>query len=166
MSKEVYLTKGKVAVVDDEDFPLVSKFKWYAFKAGYVWYAARKERGKSIGRKCILMHRFLLALPPALHPQVDHRNRDGLDNQRHNLRLSNQSQNRANSVILVRKSSAYRGVTWDRVKKQWKAQIQKNRVHHNLGWFASEIEAAGVFDVAAKDLHGDFAVLNFRGGKK
>lgn len=84
MTKEIFLGHGRVALVDDEDFDLVSQYKWYAWKAGNVRYATRfnKLDGK---KKAIYMHRLILS--PDVGKQVEHLNGDRLDNRRCNLKI-------------------------------------------------------------------------------
>lgn len=93
--KEVVLSAGKVALVDDADFELISRFKWTATKCSRQgkekWYAVRKEPVAKGVRKTVYMHRFLMSAPP--HQVVDHLDGSGLNNQRHNLELKSQCQN-------------------------------------------------------------------------
>ena len=86
MSKTIPLTQGKVAIVDDADFDWLNQWKWYAIHRRSIWYAETRDR--STGR-CIRMHRLITKVQPDL--QVDHRNRDGLDNRRCNLRCCTNS---------------------------------------------------------------------------
>lgn len=85
--RKIQLTKGKVALVSDEDFERVNAFKWCASqesKNGQKWYAIRQEKGKKIR-----MHRFIMGLPTGSEDPrvVHHRNDDGLDNRRENLEI-------------------------------------------------------------------------------
>jgi hypothetical protein len=96
---------------------------------------------------------------------VDHINRDGLDNRKSNLRFCNQSQNRANTKPTSK--SGYKGVT-KTIRKlvtksypRWHSVIRHNKIRINLGWFKDPISAAKAYDKKAKELHGEFAVLNF-----
>jgi hypothetical protein len=162
--KEIQLTQGKIALVDDADYEGLNKFKWHAVKAFNTYYAQRNVRkeGKDY---TIYMHRSLLQAEQGVH--VDHRNRKGLDNQRHNLRtaycsenLSNRGKNRNNSV-------GFKGVylKQDHVRsKPYVARIKVNYDQKYLGYYATPEEAARAYDEAAKLFHGEFACLNFPEG--
>jgi len=159
VSKEIALSQGKFAIVDDEDYERVSQFNWHVVGD----YAVRRVRlnppvnGKRQGVQ--FMHRLIMGEPQGL--QVDHRNRNPLDNQRHNLRIATNSQNRMNASKprATTARSRYKGVAYG--KEGWQAQIMKNGKSLWLGYFASEIEAAHAYDVAARDLFGEFACINF-----
>lgn len=152
--KEIPLTRGYVAIVDDEDFEHLSQFKWYASgKPGNV-YAVRKppmvngKRGGNIG-----MHREIMQAIG-----VDHKNGNTMDNRRENLRLATEQQNAANRRKTRSKtSSQYIGVTWHVREKIWYAAC----CNKFLGRFTSEHDAAVAFDVAARIEYGEFAKLNF-----
>jgi HNH endonuclease/AP2 domain len=154
--KEISLTQGKVAQVDDADFEWLSQWKWCALRVGHTWYAVRTDY--TGGRKqMVIMHRLVVGRSDL---RVDHRDGNGLNNQRGNLRLVTASQNRCNS----RKrggSSIYKGVCLRKRGKHWQAQIANLRVQKYLGSFNSEVEAARAYDAAARELHGEFACLNF-----
>jgi hypothetical protein len=99
--------------------------------------------------------------PPGI--LVDHRNNDGLDNRRDNLRLATFSQNNINCRRNKSKSSSrFVGVTFDKRKKQWRVRISVSRKRIFLGYFDSEIDAAKAYDQAAKKYYGEFARLNFQ----
>jgi hypothetical protein len=167
MSKQIPLTQGKFAIVDDEDFEIVSQFKWYAHweKPRNIWYARRNDKadGKRI---TIMMHRFILGISDR-RVDADHRDLNGLNNTRGNLRIASRSQNIAN--INVRKDSASRmkGVIIDRRAQRRKslkiygAAIRFNGEHHWLGSFETLEEAARAYDSAAIFYFGEFARLNF-----
>ena len=158
------LTQGKTALVDDADHERLAAFKWFAIKRprSATWYAAKNGyvNGK---RRQILMHRFILGLHEVTTPLVDHKDRDGLNNQRENLRACTQSQNAQNRQrTRSHKSSRYHGVSWvgARVNK-WIVQIQVEGAKHRLGYFPDEADAAKAYDKAALLHFGDFAATNF-----
>ena len=159
--KEIELSQGKVALVDDENFEWLNQWKWYASKTGRVenelWYGIRMvcNSGK---RRSISMHRVILDAPSGVG--VDHINHDGLDNRRANLRFSNQSQNTANSRKQDGCSSRYKGVCWDKQHQKWRAGIMKNYKHIFLGLYSDEVETARAYDEAALEAFGEFASLN------
>lgn len=151
--KEIRLTQGKFALVDDEDFERTNQFKWFARRHRNTFYAVRSMcSGESK-----YLHRFLL---PEIR-SVDHIDGDGLNNQRHNLRLATNAQNLANQRKQSGRSSVFKGVSWHTDTKIWEAYIkhQKKKIH--LGCYESEVDAAHVYDYAAKTYFGGFARLNF-----
>lgn len=154
MTKEIPLTKGHVALIDDDDYERVSQYKW-TFDNGY---AARKAGGQKNPKK-IMLHRFILDAPAGY--DVDHINRDVLDNTRANLRICTRSQNNANRISLPGSSSQYKGVSWNRNRQRWQVFQCAYGKRRYLGYFENEAEAAIAYDEAAYESFGDFALLNF-----
>lgn len=156
--KGIALSQDKVAIVDDLDFPYLSQFKWTALKGRNTWYAVRNVviDGRT---KMLLMHRLLLDAPTGLG--VDHRDGDGLNNQRANLRLCNEQQNGQNRTLQSNNKSGYKGVSWDKRKRKWTARIKAHGKQPHLGYFDTAKDAARAYDAAALELHGEFARLNF-----
>ncbi len=156
----IELTQGYFSEVDDSDAELLSKYRWKILKADGQLYAARTHKKT----QTILMHRFLLNA--GKNQVVDHRNGDGLDNKRKNIRLGTQGQNLAN-MRKTRGKSRYKGVYWNSEKNLWQVQIgagknkNGNQLVIYLGRFKSEIEAAKAYDSKALEMHKDFARLNF-----
>lgn len=160
--KEIQLTQGKVALIDDEDFDLVDQFKWTVVsKANKIFYAYRMPSRKLGKRAPILMHRFILGAEKG--QQVDHVNGDGLDNRRENLRFSTQSENLQN-MHAGRGSSKFKGVGWFESSGKWRAKTKFNGKYIHIGLFSSEIEAAKAYNEKALELFGEFACLNEIGG--
>lgn len=150
--KTLPLSQGKVALVDDADYGQVSGFKWTALNSNGRWYAYRKE-----GKRTVYLHRFLLQT----EQYVDHRNHDGLDNQRENLRSSSPTQNQANRRKSLHTSSRFKGVAWFKRSKCWQVHIQIAGRQTFLGNFKIEEEAARAYDRAAREKFGEFALTNF-----
>lgn len=157
--KEIQLTQGKVALVDDEDYARVVAFNWYAKEPWNClgWYAARNETIGIKQQRTIYLHAFILNFPDCAF--IDHINRDTLDDQKHNLRIATTVQSAANRELPVG-VSGYRGVT--RSGLYWIARIAINGNRIYLGTFDTPEEAATAYDVAALQHHGEFAVLNFQ----
>lgn len=163
--KEITLTKGLIALVDDEDFDKVNKYSWYTnIKSKYATpYAYRKAwlpQEKKYAN--IAMHRFVLDIG-GKHLAVDHINGNTLDNRKENLRVSTHAQNMMNTRI--RRGKKYKGVGYfganKNLKKHWRAYIQVDNKHVSLGYYATEVEAAYAYDKAAKEHFSIYAKLNF-----
>lgn len=147
--KLVPLTRGLFAKVDDQDFDAVSKWKWHAFQGSRnkTFYAVRSERIG--GRKVtIWMHRFINETPDGF--VTDHRNGDGLDNQRGNLRSATHQENMVNNSRHVSRNP--RGVSWHKSNKCWVAQITVNRKNIYIGRFQSSEEAARAYETKRAEL--------------
>jgi len=134
--KRIPLTQGKFALVDDEDYDWLMTWKWYANRMGSksTHYAASRTGGKIIH-----MHR-LLFLYPSNNLIVDHIDHNGLNNQKHNLRVVTQRQNLENRRNPG--TSKYPGVCWDAWAKKWKSSAYYKNKGIHLGNFDTEIEAA------------------------
>lgn len=161
MSKQIELTQGRVAIVDDEDFERLSQWKWRYLSApnkrtGYaVRSAPRKTKLKP--RSAVLMHRDIIDAPR--DTDVDHINSNNLDNRRRNLRLCTGTQNNGNQQK-YRGSSRYKGVSWHKNNQKWEADIQFEYKCFFLGLFDDEESAAQTYNEAALQHFGDFARLN------
>lgn len=159
--REIPLTKGKVALVDAEDYERVSQFKWCAFKRYNTWYSHRRARVAEVkagSATVVPLHRFILNAPKG--SLVDHRNGDGLDCRRSNIRLATIAQNAQNQPRRHKMNkSGYRGVSLHQGK--WHAVIRANGKSKWLGGFDDPAEAARTWDDAALKCRGDFASLNF-----
>jgi len=150
-TKLIPLTKGKVAMVDPEDFERLNQFKWHAIKVGPNYYACSRKNGRTI-----LMHREIMQPPAGM--VVDHKKAPTLNNHRANLRVCTQAQNRYNTRPYGRRSP-YKGVT-PRGDK-WEAKIKHRGVTQVLGIFDDPAQAARVRDRKAIQLCGEYAWLNF-----
>lgn len=157
--KEIPLTQGKVAVVDDEDFDLVSQRKWRTQRSadGRRFYVVS---GK--GKHTVRMHRLVMGVESELY--VDHRDSNGLNNCKDNLRLATNSQNQANRGRPSNNASGYKGVHWCKRQNRWVARIMRDGERIVLGEFSSKEEAARAYDAKAKELFGEFAKLNLPEG--
>lgn len=144
-------------MVDDEDFERVSKFKWHANKIGNTYYALRSLPLANGRRPSQLMHQFIM---PGF-PKIDHRDRNGLNNQQHNLRPASSSSNQQNRIKKQNNpTSKFKGVCWATGSKRWQADIGHNGRTIRLGRFLVETEAAKAYDEAAVKLFGEFALTN------
>jgi len=161
--KTIQLTQGQVALVDDEDFERVNQFKWYAHKKKSSYYAVRQVRQTNRKQKMCFLHRFIMDTPDGI--LTDHRDHDGLNNQKYNLRNCTKYQNNCNKNKAKDKSSIYKGVSLVSKRKKYIAHIRINRKIVHLGYFPltpeGEILAAKAYDDKASEHFGEFAQLNF-----
>ena len=117
-----------------------------------------------IGKSFLKVHRVVFMMHYGWCPQIlDHINGDRYDNRIENLRMSDYSSNNMNARGNRNTTSRYKGVNKDKknTKKPWKAQIQCNKKKYPLGHHVTEEAAARAYDVKAKELFGEYAVLNF-----
>ena len=149
----VPLTQSKFALVDEQD-RWVLGYPWHYKECRNCEYAARREDGHSL-----YLHRQILGLTPADSFGVDHRDGDGLNNRRTNLRLASHQQNLQNQRPRGG-SSPFRGVCWDESRKKWIVTVRFGARREYLGRFNSEHEAALAYNLRARELFGEFARLN------
>ena len=155
--QKIPLTQGMVALVDDEDFEYLHKYKWclsYGFKTDYAKRGMFKD-GKHI---TLRMHRIILNAPLGI--EVDHINGNGLDNRRCNLRLCTTKQNRQNRKLLAHNTSGFIGVSYRKDNKKWQASIYMNNKQKHLGFFSIKENAAFAYNKVAHEIRGEFAQLN------
>lgn len=151
MAGIIELHGGTSALVDEADLDKLVCVRWYLTKDGYA-------RGKLKDGKHVSMHRHVLGLTGALSAfDVDHIDGNRLNNQRSNLRLVNDSLNQANRHVIQGGYSKFRGVTWHKQVGKWQAQIKVNGRSIYLGVYASELDAAMAYALAAKRYFGEFA---------
>ncbi len=169
--KLIPLTQGKFAQVDDCDYDYLMQWKWYLWqsKCQVTEYAVRQKytpakNGNQRFQRTIRMHQQLLGLS-GRKILVDHKDFNGLNNQVNNTRVATSSQN--NAYRRVFGESKYCGVSPKRTKYRgrvytyYTTSIQLNKKRIYIGTFKSEVDAAIAYDKKAKELHGEFAFLNF-----
>lgn len=175
MVKEVPLTRGLVALVDDEDFERVTAAgKWQAWPSpnlSRLTFYARHTFSRGARNSTESMHRFIMNPPREM--DVDHADHDGLNNQRSNLRICTRAQNCANALYKPR--TKFRGVYFNNVGghvskypttgaeavKGFYAGIRVAGQFRRLGRFSDPVQAALAYDAAALEAWGEFATLNF-----
>jgi hypothetical protein len=159
MAKEIKLTKGQFAIVDDDLFEYLNQFKWFANLQGKKFYARTNIPNKKGKRGSMLMHRLILNMLNS-KLQVDHLNHLTLDNRKCNLRICTQSENLQNCNKYNNNTSGYKGVTYNKINKKWQASIGVNKAKIYIGSFIDPIDAARAYNEAALKYHGEFAHIN------
>lgn len=156
------LSRGLFALVDGKNYEWLKKRQWHASKSRKAFYASRvaydpiKKRSISI-----FMHREILGLTRGDGKISDHINHCGLDNREINLRSCTNQQNLQSSLISINNKSGYKGVSWEKQTKKWRAQVMCDRKIFYLGCYDKKEDAAKVYDAKAKELFGEFANTNF-----
>lgn len=154
MTKEIEVSPNFIALVDDEDFELVCKYKWHNV-GGYAQTTFRSEGG----RQNWYMHRLILNFPES---PIDHINNNPLDNRKQNLRVCTIRQNQQNQKLSERNKSGYRGVSYYKTRNKWRALISGSDGEVVfLGYFSNPEEAAKEYDKASMIYHGEFGKRNF-----
>jgi hypothetical protein len=146
--KELLLNKGTIRTqVDEEDYGWLSRFSW-SFNGRYV-----------LGDG-LLLHRLVMGMGIHSKTQIDHKDRNTLNNQKSNLRKSNSRLNLGNSHKTRKTcSSRFKGVS--REGSCWRASIRNRGKLKNLGYFSNEEDAARAYDRAAREVFGQFVRPNF-----
>jgi hypothetical protein len=150
--KQIPLTQGKFAIVDDCDFDHLIQFKWWFLDNNYGGYAVRRgEDG------IVYMHRQIMQAKPGV--EVEHRRGGGLVNTRENLRFATHQQNMMNRGTQKNNKSGHKGIRFDPERKKWQARIGLNRKTIHLGRFDRLDDAIAAHAKATLKLHGEFANL-------
>ncbi len=146
--------------VDDGDFKRAGKYKWHAYpgRTGRTLYAARRKGHRGKMEK---LHHFIMGVLPKNGYEIDHKNGDGLDNRKSNLRYCTHAQNSCNRRKQVNNTSGYTGVSWDKSTDNWKAQIKVAGKCLHIGRFSCLVKAAKAYDKEAIKHFGEFASPNF-----
>ena len=151
--------KGEIryAYIDRKNINKVIDYRWYMDSNGYI-----ATNLPNIGNKhrILLLHRLIMNTPEGM--DTDHKNDKRNFNIEENLRICTRSQNEGNTCKRKNNSSGYKGVTWFKRDKKWKAQIVMNYKNTHLGYFDSKEIAAKAYDKAAIKYHGKFAQINFK----
>lgn len=144
---------GHVVMVSPEDAWLLENYAW----------CKASRYGTSYAQSRLAIQAGISLLHKAIMPGVvvDHVNGFGTDNRRENIRPATYSQNNANRRKKCKTSSLFKGVTWKRDKKKWKAYVGFKGRQRHIGYFANEAEAARAYDMAAIKAFGEYARPNF-----
>lgn len=162
--KKIELTQDQVTWVDDWNFEELNQYKWYAKwdESTKGYYAARNESMGLGKRTTIRMHAQIMKTPKGM--RTDHINGNTLFNLESNLRICNASENNRNRGRTINNKSGYKGVSWHKHTRKFQSQIRHDGKVIYLGYFDNPIDAAVVYDAKAKELHGEFARVNFPTG--
>jgi len=158
--REIPLSQGKIALVDEEDYERLSRHRWYAYKSDNTYYARRNTR---IGKKKqtgIQMHRDVLGLKPNDKKIADHRDFNGLNNCKSNLRVVSHSLNAYRRPILCNNTSGFIGVCFKKKKRLWEARITIKGKQVRCGSSKDILVAVRKRDRMAKKYYGEDAILN------
>lgn len=162
MVKEIICKNGEIALCDDEDYPLLSRFIWYmGSEVKNGGYPCCFIYGKNNTRKQIFMHQLVMAGAT----NIDHKDQNKLNNQSDNLRVATRANNEWNKGKQKTSNgkpctSKYKGVCYDWRVDKFKASIKRNGVLYKLGYFTDEVEAARAYNKKAEELSGAFVWLN------
>ena len=161
--KPILLTKGMIAIVDDDDWELLEQYQWYysthnrAYTTTHI--SCKTENGKRTTKsRHIPMTHMILGITDSRI--VDHKNGETLDNRKENLRICTNRQNSANSKLRKDRKSGYKGVSFNKNAKKWSSQIKVNYERIYLGIYDTPWKAAQAYDDAAVKYFGEFAKLN------
>jgi len=152
--KEIKLTKGKVAIVDDDDYLFLKRFNWSYYLTNTGEYATIQIKNATI-----YMHQLILPATP--NKYALHKNKNTLDNRKENLQLVTVNHRRHIGLKKQIGASVYRGV--QRLSKnKWRVVVSKDKVRYYGGDFKIEDEklAALKYNELAKKLYGEFAYQN------
>ena len=154
LSKQGYRHRNEfIALVDDEDYEYINEWSWYAHRSDNMFYAVSRTKGEYV-----FMHRIILGVSSGV--TIDHKDRDGLNNQKSNLRICSNAQNQQNKIGWGK--SGYKGVYLVRYKENisYRATIQVNKKQIHLGYFKTSEAAAIAYNNAALKYFGRFARIN------
>ena len=169
MSRTIPLTRGYVAIVDDEDYPHLITWNWLANFSGSGVRAMRSvtfaNPAKTSGYTSIpvYMHRQIVGLPVGDKRVVDHRNGNQLDNRKENLRVVSQRENAQNRCKQSNNKSGVTGVSFDRDRNKWTARLKVNRSYLYLGRFEHFNDAVTARRKAEDEHFGEFSYRASRG---
>lgn len=157
MVKEISLTQGKVALVDDADYEYLTLFNWQGSEDKNTWYAKRAAKQANGRATTVSMHREILSVARGVY--VDHIDGDGLNNQRHNLRQCTAQQNQFNARTRTDNASGYKNVYWHKREGRWCTHITINGKLRHIGSFLTIKEAVNAYNEMASKHYGEFARL-------
>jgi hypothetical protein len=156
--KEIPLTQGKVALVDDIDYEYLLQWRWHAQQQRTRYRALHGTYEKGTGKKgMLLMHRVIAERMGILAPQIDHIDRNPLNNQRGNLRGATPNQQGYNKGLSKLNTSGVKGVSYVKKTGRWRVRFKYAGRSYSFGSYPDKEEARRVVSAKRKELHGEFA---------
>lgn len=155
--KQIPLTQGLFALVDDEDYEYLSQWNWFAVRHRKTYYAQRSQFSNG-QRETIHMHREIMRTPDDM--LCDHKDGNGLNNQRYNPRNCNTEGNQQNRGKNKNNTSGHKGVSWNKGAKKYRVQIKANKGRYHIGYFDNLEDAIRAYKKAANKYHGEYANTN------
>lgn len=152
--KTIPLTHGKFTIVDDEDYEILSRHKWFFLNRGYAARYKKRHERETSKKVLVLMHRFIMGAPPGL--EVDHRDGQKLLNARFNLRICTHRSNVINKCINKIHISGLKGAHWHKQHGYYTSSIYVDGKHVHLGCFETAQQAHEAYCAKARVLHGEF----------
>lgn len=156
--KKLPLSQGKFALVDDQDYRNLSKWKWTFQPPCYAKRVVFFGRNQKPQSKSILLHRVIMN--PQKGTVVDHIDGNGLNNQRSNLRIATHAQNHQNTGIMSTNTSGYKNISWSKQHNKWRVRFMANKKEIHIGRFDRIGDAVKAYNKAVSKYHGEFAILN------
>lgn len=153
--RKIKLTQNKFALVSDRDYYKLNKFKWYPDKGTNTFYVVRNSKDIFGKHLKVRMHHDILG--KFVGKEIDHKDGNGLNNQRSNLRICSHSENQHNRNKYKCNTSGYKGVSWHKGKSKWSAQIRMSGVLIHLGDYTSKLKAYKAYCEACRKYHGKFS---------
>ena len=160
---KIILSKDKIALIDNEDYDLINQYKWCAVWDNFNWYAVTSLPRLNGSQIKLKMHQLIMGR--IVDKEIDHKDGDGLNNQKYNLRFctnmeNQQNQKKCKTYNKRQTSSIFKGVHWNKLSKKWQAQITYRKKHIHLGFFKVETEAALAYNNASLKYFTEYAKLN------
>lgn len=153
--KEIPLTQGKVAMVDDEDFEYLSKNKWFCAKGRNTFYAQRRD-----GKNGPIIHMHRLIMNTSINKEVDHIDCNGLNNQKVNLRNCTRIENSYNSRMKSTNQNKVKGISFAKWANMYRVQLKTNGKRIHVGYFKTIFEASSAYNKHVLQTRGAFAKIN------
>lgn len=144
------------AYIDKQDAHLLTKYRWWVAKNKHVFYVKTeiRENGK---KRSIGIHQFILGFPSQ---PIDHKDGNGLNNRRKNLRACTPLQNTQNCRVQSNSTTGFKGVTFDKRDNKYHVRITVNKKQKSGGLYTDILRAAQKYNEMAIKYFGEFARLN------
>ena len=157
--KKIKLTRGRFAIVDDDDYEMLKKHSWHCLEIHTEgkYYAGTTVRITKQKQYSLKMHRYIMGLKRGDGKLIDHINNDGLDNRKKNLRIVSYSENNKNRSVGKNNTTGSKGIYLEKQTGKYKVQINNNGIRHYLGKYSTIDEAKQVRALKEKELYGKYS---------